>query len=126
MMENFIESAEHIYLNCGVTDFRKQIDSLCVLVTEKMKLDPYSGTCVFIFCNRKRNGIKVLRFEDNGFILAHKKLLNIDKMKFQWPKSEDEVKDITFEQIKWLLQGLNIKQKKALRKFSINKNDIVY
>ena len=49
---------------CGVIDFRKPIDSLCVLVTEKLKLDPYSGTCVFIFCNRKRNGIKALRFDD--------------------------------------------------------------
>ncbi len=66
------------------------------MVIDKFNLDPYAGSSVFIFCNQKRNAIKVLRFEDNGFILAHKKLIDVDKMKFQWPQKEEEVKSITF------------------------------
>lgn len=126
MIETFIKEAEHIYVACGITDFRKQIDSLCAMVIDKFKLDPYTGSSVFIFCNRKRNAIKVLRFEDNGFILAHKKLIDVDKMKFQWPRNEMEVKDITIEQLRWLLQGLKIEQKTALKKYKISKEDVAF
>ena len=126
MIETFIKEAEHIYVACGITDFRKQIDSLCAMVIDKFKLDPYTGSSVFIFCNRKRNAIKVLRFEDNGFILAYKKLIDVDKMKFQWPRNETEVKDITIEQLRWLLQGLKIEQKTVLKKYKISKEDVVF
>ncbi|WMJ76929.1 MULTISPECIES: IS66 family insertion sequence element accessory protein TnpB [unclassified Sedimentibacter] len=62
------------------------------MVVNKFSLDPYTGNSVFIFCNKKRNAIKVLRFEDNSFILAHKKLIDAGEMKFQWSKNEEEVK----------------------------------
>ena len=54
----------------------------------------------------------ILRYDSNGFILASKKLL--EDMKFQWPKTPEEVKEISFQQVEWLLQGLEIEQKKAL------------
>ena len=63
------------------------------------------------FVTEKRDSIKVLRYDQNGFILATKKLL--DDMKFQWPRTPDEVKEISFQQVEWLLQGLEIEQKKA-------------
>ncbi|MPN30718.1 hypothetical protein SDC9_178189 [bioreactor metagenome] len=126
MIETFIKEADHIYIACGITDFRKQMDTLCAMVIDKFNLDPYTGSSVFIFCNRKRNAIKVLRFEDNGFILAHKKLIDVDKMKFQRPRNKEEVMDITFEQVKWLLQGLNIEQKTALKKYKLNKNEVAF
>lgn len=102
------------------------METLCSLVINKFNLDPYVGSSVFVFCNRKRNAIKVLRFEDNGFILAHKKLIEVDKMKFQWPRNEEEVKDITLEQLRWLLQGLNIDQKTALKKYKLSKNEVAF
>ncbi|QOV18866.1 IS66 family insertion sequence element accessory protein TnpB [Blautia liquoris] len=61
---------------------------------------------------KQRNAIKVLRYDSNGFILANKKLL--DGMKFQWPKDPSEVKEISYQQVQWLLQGLEIEQKRAL------------
>lgn len=33
-------------------------------------------------------------------------------MKFQWPRNKDEVKEITGQQLEWLLDGLEIEQKK--------------
>ena len=45
-------------------------------------------------------------------ILATKKLL--DDMKFQWPRTPDEVKEISIQQVEWLLQGLQIEQKKPI------------
>ena len=112
MMRRFLSDTNHIYLACGATDFRKQIAGLVAMVQMQFKLDPYKDCCAFIFCNKRRNGIKNLRYDSNGFILASKKLL--EDMKFQWPKTPEEVKEISFQQVEWLLQGLEIEQKKAL------------
>ena len=114
MMKRIAEGASRIFLACGATDFRKQIPGLVATVTLNFSLDPYDGSYVFIFCNRRRDSIKVLRYDQNGFVLATKKLL--DDMKFQWPRTTDEVKEITFQQVEWLLQGLEIEQKKHIIK----------
>lgn len=111
MLNSFITGAEHVYLATGPTDFRKQTESLIALVTMKFQLDPFSPTCVFLFCNKRKTAIKVLRYDKNGFVLATKKLL--EGMKFQWPKTEDEIKDVSIRQIEWLLEGLSIEQQKA-------------
>ena len=37
-------------------------------------------------------------YDKNGFILAQKTLLEADKMKFQWPKSKEDMEKITKEQ----------------------------
>ena len=118
MMKRIAEGANRIFLACGSTDFRKQIPGLVAMVTLNFKLDLYNDDYVFIFCNRKRDAIKVLRYDRNGFVLATKKLL--DDMKFQWPRTPDEVKEITFQQVEWLLQGLEIEQKKAHHQVKIN------
>ena len=96
MMKRITEGATRIFLACGSTDFRKQILGLVASVTLGFKLDPYNGDYVFIFCNRKRDSIKVLRYDQNGFLLATKK--HLDDMKFQWPRTPDKVKEISFQQ----------------------------
>ena len=111
MLKSFAGDAEHIILATGATDFRKQITSLSSMVTMQYHMDPFADGYVFIFCNRRRNAIKVLGYDMNGFVLATKKLL--DGMKFQWPRNKDEVKEITKQQLEWLLDGLEIEQKHA-------------
>lgn len=118
MLNSLFTGAEKIIVACGWTDFRKQSNSLVQMVHGSFNIDPYNDSYVFIFCNRKRDGIKVLRYDRNGFILAQKKLL--DKMKFQWPKDSEEAKEITSQQVTWLLQGLSIEQKKAHTEVKMN------
>lgn len=111
MLSRFAKDAEHIYLALGATDFRKQINSLVSLVNLPFELDPFLPDSVFLFCNRKKDSVKVLRYDKNGFVLANKKLM--EKMKFQWPKDSADVKEINLQQVEWLLQGLEVEQKKA-------------
>lgn len=111
MLNRLTGDAQHIYLAVGPTDFRKQINSLVSLVQLQFGTDPFLESSAFIFCNKKRDSVKVLRYDKNGFILAHKKLL--EKMKFQWPKDTERTKEITVKQVEWLLEGLEIEQKKA-------------
>jgi len=110
-MKHIADGAAHIYLALGSTDFRKQQNGLTSLVSLKFKLDPYSGTSVFLFCNKRHSSLRALRWDGNGFILVTKFLSN--DMKFQWPKTEGEVRDITKRQMEWLFEGLDIDPKKA-------------
>ena len=111
MLNHFINDAEHIYLALGATDFRKQIHSLVALVQLSFGKNPFEEAAVFLFCNKRKDSIKVLRFDRNGFVLAQKKLL--EEMKFRWPKEEGDLKQIFSKQVAWLLQGLEITQKYA-------------
>ena len=74
MLKSFAGGAEHIVLATGATDFRKQITSLSAMVTMPYHMDPFTAGYVFLFCNRRRNAIKVLRYDKNGFVLATKKV----------------------------------------------------
>lgn len=77
MIKDLLQSISKLYIAYGATDFRKQIDSLCIEVKSKFHLNPYEKAA-FIFCNKK-NSIKVLCYDKNGFILAKKKLLDKEK-----------------------------------------------
>ena len=77
---------QRVYLACGSTDLRKSIDGLAILVKEGFELDPFSP-CLFVFCNRKRDKLKILHWEHNGFWLHYRRL---EKGKFQWPEKNSE------------------------------------
>lgn len=123
MINNLLKDISKIYIAYGVTDFRKQIYSLCSEVKSRFRLDPYQKAA-FIFCNKKRNSIKVLCYDKNGFILAQKTLLETEKMKFQWPKNPNEMKNITKEQLSWLLSGLKIYPEKCFKEIEIDEEKI--
>ena len=119
MLTDLLKSVDKIYIAYGATDFRKQTSSLCSIITNRFKMNPYNR-CAYIFCNKKRNSIRVLCYDKNGFILAQKTLLNTDKMKFQWPKNSNEMKYITKQQLSWLLSGLKIEQKNSFKDINID------
>ena len=123
MMHHIADEAEHIYIALGATDFRKQQNGLAALVSLKFKLDPYSGKSVFLFCNKRHNSLRALRWDRNGFILVTKFLS--DDMKFQWPKNQVEIRDITKRQMEWLLEGLQIDQKNVHRE-NINTENMIF
>jgi transposase len=72
-----------VYLACGPTDLRKQINGLSVMVDSVLKLDPFSPA-LFVFCNRNKNRIKVLFFDTDGFVLYFKRL---ERGRYRWPSS---------------------------------------
>jgi len=70
-MMNF--GGKRVFLACGVTDMRKQINGLAAIVESSIKLDPF-GEAVFVFCNRSRDRIKILEWDGDGFWLYFKRL----------------------------------------------------
>ncbi len=110
MLNNFT-GADKVYIACGYTDLRKGIDGLARLVQQQFELDPFTNT-LFLFCGRRRDRIKGLCWEKDGFILLYKRL---EQGAYQWPRSESEVKTLTPQQYRWLMEGLQIEQPKAHR-----------
>lgn len=103
-------SLDRVYIACGSTDLRKSIDGLAVLVKEGFQLDPFSS-CLFVFCNRKRDKLKILHWEHNGFWLYYRRL---EKGRFQWPQKNDmAVTTISRRELRWLLDGLPLHQQHA-------------
>lgn len=119
MISKLLENISTIYIAYGATDFRKQINALCAEIRLKFNLNPCKNAA-FIFCNKKRNSIKVLCYDKNGFVLAQKTLLDGTKMKFQWPRNSDELKIIDKRQLEWLLSGLKIEQKSSFKDIEID------
>ena len=110
-MLNDFTGADQVYIACGYTDLRKGIDGLARLVQQQFELDPFTNT-LFLFCGRRRDRIKGLYWEKDGFILLYKRL---EQGVYQWPRSESEVKTLTPQQYRWLMEGLQIEQPKAHR-----------
>lgn len=103
-------NTDQIYLAMGVTDLRKSIDGLSILVEESFDLDPFSKS-LFVFCNRKRDKIKILEWDLNGFWLHYKRL---EKSIFRWPNdSNSGTMLVNDREFRWLLDGLSINQKDA-------------
>ena len=63
-----IRKVEHIYIACGYTDLRRGIDGLAQIVQNQFSLVPCSNSR-FLFCGRKRDRIKALLWEGDGFVL---------------------------------------------------------
>ena len=70
---------------------------------------------MFLFCGRKPNRIKALYWDKNGFVILYKRL---EEGKFQWPRYDNEVRDLTIQQVRWLMEGLSIEQPKAHKTIS--------
>mgnify|MGYP001418873351 FL=1 len=82
---------------------RKEIDGLSILVEGVLELNPFSGH-LFVFCNRKKTTLKILFWDRNGFALWQKRL---EKHRFKWPESKEEVLEIDLRDLTFLLEGLD-------------------
>ncbi|SNT30753.1 IS66 Orf2 like protein [Anaerovirgula multivorans] len=101
---------DNVHLALGPTDLRKSVDGLALIVSESFKLDPFSRS-LFVFCNRKRDKIKILEWDYNGFWLHYKRL---EKSTFDWPDGNEGTSlAIGERELSWLLDGLSIHQNHA-------------
>lgn len=96
-----------VYLCTERVDFRKGINGLSQFTSDTLQENPLSGH-VFVFTNRRRDKIKILYWERNGFCLWQKRL---ERSKYSWPRhlSRGNKIILTREQLQWLLEGFNLK-----------------
>jgi transposase len=101
-------SGKKVYLACGKTDMRKQINGLAEIVGGSFSLDPFEGA-LFVFCNGNRDRLKILEWDIDGFWLHFKRL---EKGRFKWPESgEESTMTLTGEELSYLLGGTRVELK---------------
>jgi len=62
-----------IYLHSGATDMRKSFDGLSGIIRGNFGGDPSDGS-LFLFMNKRRDRIKALWWDGDGFVLWYKRL----------------------------------------------------
>jgi transposase len=99
-----------IYLHRAPVDFRKAINGLSIIVDNEMGHSIFDDG-LFVFCNKRRDKLKVLYWDKTGFCLWQKRL---EKAKFSWPKKHDNSIILwNTEQLNWLLRGFDVSKIKA-------------
>lgn len=94
-----------IYIVCGRTDLRYGIDSLAAIISQRYHMDIFAPNTLFLFCGRSASRIKGLLWEGDGFLLLYKR---VESGHFVWPRNSNEVRSMSPEQFRWLMQGFSI------------------
>ncbi len=95
---------------------RKGFDSLSGIVTQHTDQDVLSGS-IFIFMNRRRNQIKLLLWEGDGFSLYYKRL---EKGCYELPQNTGDANSrISAQQLQFILQGVQLKSVKMKNRFNM-------
>ena len=98
-----------------MVDFRKQLNGLIVLIVDALDKDPGSGE-LFIFRNRAGNKLKMVYFDGRCFWLVYCRL---EKGRFKLPAFDSGVFLLSYDQLQWLLSGINFMQQKVKKTLEI-------
>lgn len=93
-----------VVLACGMVDLRKGIDGLSMIIGDKYHQNPFEKGTLFLFCGRRSDRIKGLLWMGNGFLLLYKRF---EAGSLSWPRTTQEVADLSEEEFSYLMLGLN-------------------
>lgn len=99
-----------VYLVTGCSDLRKGIEGLATVIQGTLFLDPFNKS-FYLFCGRRRDRIKGL-WKGDEFLLLYKRL---DNGVFRWSRNETKARLISEQEIRWLLESLELEQPKAIK-----------
>jgi transposase len=108
-----LTGATRIYLYRASCDMRKSFDGLCGLIRAELNQDPLSGS-LFVFCNRRRNMVKLIYWDSDGLAIWYKRL---EKGSFSMPSMHDIEGRIGRLELSLLLEG--VVPKKVSRRYRI-------
>lgn len=89
---------------CGHVDLRKGIDGLSMIIGDKYHQDPFEKGTLFLSCGRRSDRIKGLLWMGNGSLLLYKRF---GSGSLSWPRTTEGAADLTGEQYRYLMPGLN-------------------
>jgi len=100
------------------TDMRKGFDALCGMVRSQMHRNPLSGE-VFIFMNRGRTTVKILRWESGGLVIYHKRL---EQGRFEEPvyRSVDKSYHLQWAELVMIIQGISMQNRVQRKRYKMD------
>lgn len=93
-----------VVLACGTVDLRKGIDGLAMIIGDRYKQNPFEKGTLFLFCGQRSDRIKGLLWMGTGFLLLYKRF---EDGRLSWPRTTQEAAELTEEQFRCLMLGLN-------------------
>jgi transposase len=109
-----LASTLRIFLATAPADLRKGFDGLSQLVRELIDQDPLSGH-LFVFRNRRRDRVKILYWDRDGFALWYKRL---EKGTFRFPEARDGRVEVTPAEMAAVLEGIDLTRARRLPRFA--------
>lgn len=106
-----LSSSQRYYVYSEPTDGRKGYHSLSGMIRNGMGGDPLNGD-VYIFYTRRRNQVRLLRWDRNGYVLISK---HLERGTFRIGMSGQ----ITWEQLLMLVEGVDWEQVKVRPRYQI-------
>lgn len=106
-MINFASAALKVFLAVQPTDMRKSFNGLCAIAHDHIG-ETRAHEALFVFCNKRRNRLKILYYDRTGLWVAAKRL---EQGTFCWPASTtgDKKISLTPEALQLLLDGVDLK-----------------
>ena len=107
--------AVRIWLCVQPTDLRKSFDSLAELVRQHLQADPFSGH-VFVFRNRKSDRVKLLYWDEDGYVIVYKRL---EAGTFRFPVAKADQSSVTLRaaELAMLLDGVDWQNVQRSRRY---------
>jgi transposase len=118
-----LSAAQHYFLCRDSTDMRKGVDGLSGLVRDGLKRDPLSGD-IFIFFNGRRNQVKLLLWERDGFSIYYKRL---ERGTYELPALDGQTTSLELrsDEIMLILQGICLRSVRRRKRFHFSENKLV-
>ena len=91
----------------GTADMRKSFDSLAGIVRREIGMEPLQSGDVFIFLNRKRNQVKLLNWDGDGWAIYYKRL---EQGSYELPalSSESNSCQMRTDELQLILGGISL------------------
>ena len=110
-----LPASVRVYLCTAPCDMRRSFDGLHGMVTSVMGLDAMAGH-LFVFSNRKRDRVKVLYWDRDGFAIWSKRLEEgTYAMPFQ--DGKERRAEITSQELGALLSGIDLSHAKRRKRY---------
>jgi len=118
-----LSPAQHYFLCRDKTDMRKGVDGLSGLVRDGLKRDPLSGE-VFIFFNGRRNQVKLLLWERDGFSIYYKRL---ERGTYEVPviHGPSVSVELRSDELMLIFQGITLSSVRRRKRFHFSENKSV-
>ena len=110
-----LPASVRVYLCTSPCDMRRSFDGLHAVVTSAMKLDAFGGH-LFVFANRRKDRVKILYWDRDGFAVWAKRL---EEGTYAMPFGEEDEprREITAQELGALLSGIDLSQAKRRKRY---------
>ena len=109
-----LPASVRVYLATSPCDMRRSFDGLHALVNAVMQLDAFAGH-LFVFSNRRRDRVKILYWDRDGFAVWAKRL---EEGTYVMPFGDEERRrEITAQELGALLSGIDLSQAKRRKRY---------